>query len=83
MRTPAILTLLAFAACAPLPGVVSDFNGSSVKIRQETVANVPGVTPQIEAEATRICATAKKKAEYASTLSAPTNEYAEHLFLCL
>lgn len=83
MRTPAILTMLIVAACAPLPGVVSDFNGSSVKIRQETVANVPGVTPQIEEEAARICATAKKKAEYASTLSAPTKEYAEHLFLCL
>lgn len=83
MKTAAILALLTVVACAPLPGVVSDFNGSSVKIRQETVANVPGVTPQIEEEAARICATAKKKAEYASTLSAPTKEYAEHLFLCL
>lgn len=75
--------LLSVAACVPQPGVVSDFNGSSVKIQQDTIITIPRVTPQIEAEAARICGTTGKRAEYASTISSPNAAYAEHLFLCL
>jgi hypothetical protein len=79
----AIAFVILMAGCAPQPGIVSDFNGASVKIRQDTFASIPQVTPQIEAEAQRICGAAGKSAEFASTMTGPNAIYAEHLFLCL
>ena len=63
--------------------MIAEFNGASVTIRQPTLVSAPEVTPQIEAEAARICAAAGKRSEYASTLQPITAEYADHLFLCL
>ncbi len=83
MHRALLVAPLLLAACVPEPGVVSGFNGSSVTIRQGTFATVAEVTPAIQAEADRICGTAGKRAEFASTLSAPDASYAEHLFLCL
>ena len=77
------LACLAMVACTPTDGIVAEFNGDSVTIRQPTVVNIPGLTPQIEAEASRICGTAEKRAEFASTLQPPSAAYADHLFLCL
>lgn len=76
-------TALLLGACAPSHGVVSDFNGASVKIRQDTVINVPGATPQIQAEADRACATVGKRAEHVSVLQPADKSYAEQMFLCV
>lgn len=79
-----VVVLLGLAACEPMPGIVSDYNGASVKIRQDTTLSVAAVTDQITAEAERICrAGGKGRAEYASTMAHPNGYYAEHLFLCL
>lgn len=77
------LGLVALVACASQDGIVSEFNGASVTIRQDTVIGMPGVTPQIDAEAARICGAAGKRSEYASTLTGPQALYADHLYLCL
>lgn len=82
MRKIALLALF-LAGCVPEPGVVSAYNGASVTIRQGTFATVAQVTPEIEAEADRLCSANGKRAEFASTISAPDASYAEHLFLCL
>lgn len=85
-KTYAIATaaLLGLAACEPMPNVVSDYNGASVKIRQDTMFTPAEVTDEIRAEAERICkAGGKRRAEYASTIMGPDAIYAEHLFLCL
>lgn len=75
-RAPALL--LAVAGCTG--PVVSDFNGASVKIQtyltsQEEMANAL-------TEAQRICGTAGKRAEFASTRYMGNYAY-EHLYLCL
>ena len=80
---PAFAALVMISACSPQAGIVAEFNGDSVKIRQDTFASIPQVTPQIEEEADRICGAAGKRSEYASTLTGPDALYAEHLFLCL
>lgn len=75
---------LVLAACAPLPGVVSSFNGNSVTLQQDTTFSLPGRTPQMDAEAERICRQGgKQRAEYASWRSLPYAYAAEHLYLCL
>lgn len=90
MRTltaTAALALLALAACGPTPPVVSSFNESSVEIQQDnTFGGASASDPAVIAEATRICGTAGRRAEYASTRMVQTGEYtvsAAHLFLCL
>lgn len=77
----AALTLL--VGCVPATPVVSDFNGSSVKIQTSQFADVDEAKASSQAEADRICRQGgKKRAEYAS--SRTVAEYtSEHLFLCL
>lgn len=79
----ALSGILAIAGCVPVPPVVSDFNGSSVKVQTVSLAD-PSATPEALAEANRICQTAAgKRAEYASTRSLPDGYTFEHLYLCL
>lgn len=71
-------------ACVPTPPVVTDYNGASVTIQQDillTPAN--GGDPAVISEASRICGTAGRRAEYASTVTDQRNYIARHLFLCL
>lgn len=71
------ISLMALSACAPT--VVTGFNGNSIRIQSQ--ASRP--TPEVVAEAQRVCATEGLYAEYAST---QTNDYtwvSNHLFLCL
>lgn len=81
------IILLALAGCEAGPPVVTAFNESSVEIRQD-ISMGPGSPrdPAVIAEANRICATANRRAEYASTRNVSTGQYtaeAVHLFLCL
>ena len=63
---------------------MSDYNGASVKIQQNIALEAPNPDdPRIAAEAGRICGTAGKRAEYASTVTSQQNYTATHLFLCL
>ena len=82
------LIALAFilAACVPpMAPIVTEFNGDSVNVQASAAAN----TPEVTAEANRICRTVGKRAEYASSRQLPsTNQYDfsitySHLFLCL
>ena len=80
-RILGIAGLVALAGCA-MPPVVSEFNGDSVTVQSQTAANGAEVT----AEASRICATRGRIAEYASSRQIPNPQvmiptYA-HLFLC-
>jgi len=70
---------LCLMGCVPTP-IVSDFNGSSVKL----VESFGGAKPSsmTVAEAQRICGKVGKKAEGASARSLP-NYDTEYLFLCL
>ena len=79
----ALVGLIMIGACTPADGLIANYNGSSVTIRQDTIVNIPGLTPQIEAEAQRVCIASGKRAEYASTIQPSSAAYAEHLFLCL
>lgn len=81
------VAVIALTACAPVTPIVSDFNGSSVKIQRHTMTSdseeiAKGKTL---AEATRICqAGGKARAEPASTRMLPGDSYtAEDLYLCL
>ncbi|MFN3275458.1 MAG: hypothetical protein ACK41U_12360 [Paracoccus sp. (in: a-proteobacteria)] len=79
----AFVGLALLAACAPSTATVSDFNGDSVKIQTNSLANAEEAQATAKAEAERICAKgSKKRAEYASTRTLP-NYVVEHLFLCL
>ncbi len=60
--------------------IVSDFNGSSVKIVEDFGSRNP--TEATVAEAKRICGKVGKTSEYASTRNLP-NYQTEYLFLCL
>jgi hypothetical protein len=79
--------LTALVSCGPLPPpLVSDFNGASVKIQDANGRGPYGMDPpraEAIAEATRICGTAKKRAEFASTTYAGSTYVVNHLFLCL
>lgn len=84
MRKLALASILLLSACVEPAPAVSEFNGSSVTIQQSTIVTVPNhEQPEIIAEAKRICGKVGKRAEYASTRSAPNAAYADHLFLCL
>ena len=72
------VALLVIAGCTG--PVVSDFNGSSVKI--QTYMTTDDEMANALAEATRICGMAGKTTEYASTISLPNYTY-QHLYLCL
>lgn len=68
MRLFSLMMTVAFvAACTPGPGAVSQFNGDSVTISQDTTWQIGGRTDETDAEANRICAKAGKTAEYASS----------------
>lgn len=79
--------MASFAVCLtgcvmPVEPLVSDFNGSSVKLQVPGFATDPDVGAKVKAEADRICGRVKKRAEYASTRVLP--DYVnEHLYLCL
>jgi glycerate-2-kinase len=79
MKLRIFLIPLMLAGCVTTP-IVSDFNGSSVKI----VESFGGTKPSEAtiAEAKRICAKVGKTAEGASARSLP-NYDTEYLFLCL
>jgi hypothetical protein len=68
------------------PPVVASFNEASVEIQQEAILQPSRPDdPAVVSEAQRICATAGRRAEYASTRMV-TSRYqttAAHLFLCL
>ena len=85
-----ILALIVFAslsACVAGPPMVAGFNGDSVEIEQDTSMGAANASdPAVIAEAQRICKTAGRRAEYASTRNRMTAQYssaATHLFLCL
>ncbi|MTH76326.1 hypothetical protein [Paracoccus aestuariivivens] len=81
LAAASIMALL--SACAPPTATVSDFNGDSVKIQSNQMADAELAKANATAEANRICAKGhKKRAEYASTRQLP-NYISEHLFLCL
>jgi len=69
------------SACTTAP-VVSEFNGSSVKLQTSAFGNVKEARAATQAEANRICGKVGKRAEYASTRSLP-DYTVEHLYLCL
>ena len=79
MKRLCILTPLCLMACVSEP-VVSDFNGSSVKIIEEFGGTKP--TAATVAEARYICGRVGKVAEPASVRTLP-NYQTEYLFLCL
>ena len=74
-------SLLLIAAC-DAPPVVSDFNGSSVKLQTSSLVSVRDAKAGTQIEAGRICGKVGKQAEYASTRTLP-NYVSEHLYLCL
>ena len=73
--------LLLLGAC-DAPPVVSDFNGSSVKLQTSSLVPVHDAKASTQTEAGRICGKVGKQAEYASTRTLP-NYVSEHLYLCL
>jgi len=79
MKKACILSVVALSGCVTTP-VVSDFNGSSVKIQESFGGRAPSA--ETKAEAARICGKVGKKAEGASTRELP-NYQTEYLFLCL
>lgn len=84
MRKIVFLTFMAVAGCGG-PTVVSSFNGDSVAI-QSSERNGPEDAVAFS-EASRICSTAGRRAEYASSRQIYAPQYMvptfEHLFLCL
>ena len=79
MKLPMILLPLTLMGCVTT-AVVSDFNGSSVKLVEAFGGARP--TDVTVAEAKRICGRVGKIAEFASYRSLPNYE-TEYLFLCL
>lgn len=76
-------SLLVLVACVPSEPIVSDYNGSSVKIAMTNLAGEGQRSDVTDAEALRICQKGgKRTAEYASARW--INDYQlEHLYLCL
>lgn len=72
-----LLPMLLLGCVAPM---VSDFNGSSVKVVEDFGGMKP--TQATVDEAKRICGKVGKASEYASTRNLP-NYQTEYLFLCL
>ncbi len=84
MKYITLVVFLALVGCAEPDPLVADFNGDSVKIQQSTALRGANADdPKVIAEANKICATRKRRAEYASTLMNAGNYTATHLFLCL
>ena len=81
MKIKILTCALALTACDATP-VVSDFNGSSVKIQTSAFTAVKDARVATQAEADRICGKVGKLAEYASSREVPDYVY-EHLYLCL
>jgi hypothetical protein len=82
--TASIAGISFLAACANPAPLVSDYNGDSVKISQVQIAATSNPEdPAVVSEATRICGTTGRRAEYASTRYNPATYEAVHLFLCL
>jgi hypothetical protein len=85
----AAVAALALAGCdlPRPPPVVSAYNEASVEIQQDsTIFPSRGDDPTVIAEAQRICATANRRAEYASSRSFGGGYHGSttaHLFLCL
>lgn len=80
------LAILPLSACVLPPPAISDFNGDSVKlawmdIRSMTGPTKDGYKAQLDAEAARVCAMRKRKAEFASVRTLPSYQ-AEYLYLC-
>jgi len=75
--------LLSVAACVPAQPIVSEYNGSSVKIQTSSLAATADIKSSTQTEANRICGKTGKRAEYASTVTNPNTYVSEHLFLCL
>ncbi len=75
------LSLLVMAGCSTEP-LVSDFNGSSVKLQTDAFTPLAEAKRMSQAEADRICGKVGKQAEYASSREVPGYVY-EHLYLCL
>ncbi len=81
-RSILLIAIFCVSGCGVPPPVVSDYNGSSVKIQTNGIYD-PKQSSATDAEALRICkAGGKSRAEYASTVGRP-NYVAEHLYLCL
>ena len=80
-----LIIVLAVAACGPTQPIVSDFNGSSVKLQTNILSSDTPETmrAKVTAEATRICqAGGKSRAEPASARR--VSDYVqEDLYLCL
>lgn len=83
IRFGLVASLMAVAACVPAEPIVSDYNGSSVKIQTSSLAATADIKATTQAEADRICAKTGKRAEYASTVNDPNTYVSEHLYLCL
>jgi len=79
MKLPMILLPLTLMGCVTT-AVVSDFNGSSVKLVE--AFGSPKPTAATISEARYICGRVGKVAEFASYRNLPTYE-TEYLFLCL
>ncbi len=75
------IAVLAVAGCTADP-LVSDFNGSSVKLQTSAFVPLAQAKAQSQAEANRICGKVGKHAEYASSREMP-GYVLEHLYLCL
>lgn len=74
---------LVLAGCIPATPVVSDFNGSSVKIQTSALSDNAEADAKAQAEADRICKKGGKRgAEFASTRALP-DYVTERLYLCL
>lgn len=86
MHRPIIATVILglLSGCENPAPLVSDYNGASVKITQTQIATPSDPKdPAVVGEAQRICGTAGRRAEYASTRLNPNTYEATHLFLCL
>jgi hypothetical protein len=79
MKKVCFVVFLGLAGCVTTP-VVSDFNGSSVKIQESFGSAEP--SDATKAEAARICSKVGKKAESASYRQVDDFQM-EYLFLCL
>lgn len=80
---PWLLTVGLIGCAEPAPMVIG-FNGDSVEIQQSTLFDEPDASlPEIRSEAARICGTAGKVPEYASSRPDYDNGTTIHLFLCL
>ena len=83
-KTVFLLPVIALSACVATTPVVTDFNGDSVQVQASSAT----ADEAVRAEATRICQTVNKRAEYASSRPLPSGQYEftvnyAHLFLCL